>query len=567
MSDITFTKDNKQYNVRITDKRKNNTYKKVYEVIFTADTVINSYTFKKDVSYCLKKIRVTPNAPAAQCREYFDLLDFKGEHLREILLYDDRAKETIDYCTDNNGNLPQGEIECITIEPFYEEIKIYQTGPDKIIDYIKQTIAALDELDSEKNRNLLPKNAEVSAHRDLKFENILLDNTGNVRLIDFASIKIVDDSTFNDTYTAPMSPCNTPPEYLIDTSISDKVASTGGTVEFSGSNRMAATEKSDVFALGLMLYNGITKNTPLTELFNINKVIDQSDAGDEKIKKFTNFFNRIKSEYDSDRDISCSWIEEELKRKNVSLDFKNNENFKSIFYESTRFYPDNRLTIEQFKQKLNELSFTDKNTTAPAEVILIDGSAINNDNEKFTIKTEIYHVINKINFPAHLLIYYNINENNKADLKHSICNDINEAKETVENNVSIDTRLGNSGLLHAMAQMIRILKTDCSKIKFYIFTDVFNNDDSFAGIQNVNSITELIDLAQCEIELTVYAKKHNNMSCRYTKIAYGADDNHKIAPATPPVGANKTGKYPTDKTGLFLYDESGKRVYIGYISD
>ncbi|MBQ3512241.1 MAG: serine/threonine protein kinase [Lachnospiraceae bacterium] len=79
-------------------------------------------------------------------------------------------------------------------------------------------------------------------HRDLKPDNILIDDSLNVKIIDYGLSKIVDFSSITSTGTQIGSPLYMSPEQLKDSKHIDY--------------------RADIYALGVILYEMVTKNIP-----------------------------------------------------------------------------------------------------------------------------------------------------------------------------------------------------------------------------------------------------------------------------------------------------------------
>jgi serine/threonine protein kinase len=86
-------------------------------------------------------------------------------------------------------------------------------------------------------------------HRDIKLQNIMLDEQGNVRLIDFGLSNFVEVGRFRNTFCG--TPAYAPPEILLGT-------------QYKG-------PEVDVWSLGVVLYSMLTAEFPFTTIAEILK--------------------------------------------------------------------------------------------------------------------------------------------------------------------------------------------------------------------------------------------------------------------------------------------------------
>ena len=89
--------------------------------------------------------------------------------------------------------------------------------------------------------NTIIENAGI-IHRDLKPDNIMIDDSLNVKIIDYGLSKIIDFSSITSTGTQIGSPLYMSPEQLKDSKHIDY--------------------RADIYALGIILYEMLTKNIP-----------------------------------------------------------------------------------------------------------------------------------------------------------------------------------------------------------------------------------------------------------------------------------------------------------------
>lgn len=89
--------------------------------------------------------------------------------------------------------------------------------------------------------NTIIENAGI-IHRDLKPDNIMIDDSLNIKIIDYGLSKIIDFSSITSTGTQIGSPLYMSPEQLKDSKHIDY--------------------RADIYALGIILYEMLTKNIP-----------------------------------------------------------------------------------------------------------------------------------------------------------------------------------------------------------------------------------------------------------------------------------------------------------------
>lgn len=217
----------------IGEQLKSNPHKTVYsgEFLGSAPPGVTPYQ-----PYCLKII-TPPEVDILhfpQCREFYDLLDLTGPHLRKTLAKNDAADRISKELKASGRFLPLDGDIYVSVEPLYNHLKNPEEYSVKErLEIIRQVGLGCQELYQEENAI---GSYKIVSHREIKANNVCVDNSGCIKLIDFASIKIDDPSVANKdtTFLTPMSPSNTSPEYID---------------EAFG----CSSEKSDVFALGTLL--------------------------------------------------------------------------------------------------------------------------------------------------------------------------------------------------------------------------------------------------------------------------------------------------------------------------
>lgn len=92
-------------------------------------------------------------------------------------------------------------------------------------------------------------------HRDLKPENIIVTENNNVKILDYGISKVIDYTTITSTGQFLGSPLYSSPEQITDSKHLDK--------------------RSDLYTLGVIYYELLTKKYPYTDYSNIGALVDQ----------------------------------------------------------------------------------------------------------------------------------------------------------------------------------------------------------------------------------------------------------------------------------------------------
>jgi len=134
-------------------------------------------------------------------------------------------------------------IEGNTLEKIIESDSL---NLNQLIKKVKQTALIIDDLHKQ---NII--------HRDIKPSNIMIKDNGDVILLDFGISKCLNDATLNNLTNQPIgTPAYMPPEFL-------------------QSKGLKSTAKSDIYSLGVMLYEIATKTLPFfSEGISFNLVND-----------------------------------------------------------------------------------------------------------------------------------------------------------------------------------------------------------------------------------------------------------------------------------------------------
>lgn len=189
--------------------------KRIYRGNFVGANPCPSLIFP-DREYMLVEINVDSGVSqpsgAPQARQYWDVAEFEGDHLRQVLSRSDSAQQLADELQKNS--LPTNG-RYLIIEPVYLPAAPYiqQMSPYEKLDLALQGCQALEELTS------FHYPSRVLCHRDFKLANLMIEPMADffrVRLIDFASLcRDGGDGTIHGA----VSQGNTAPEvvYLEDT--------------------------------------------------------------------------------------------------------------------------------------------------------------------------------------------------------------------------------------------------------------------------------------------------------------------------------------------------------------
>ena len=315
--------------------------------------------------YCIKQISVNINDyhdskryPA--CREYFDLFDFKGDHLRQILARNPRAIQ-VEKELRKNGKITESYPLCFVVEPAYQSPHEWFRNCDAKsvearLDLNAQFAMGCQELRREENK---VNGRTVDAHRDLKDANGVLDVVDGklrVRLVDYASIHLNQETAAarspirrksDATIGGVMSRQNTAPEDLKYTHW--KVGAT-----------------TDVYALGMMLASLFLRNQK-GEYFNPNtQWIDwfwprQPEDLEDKDKQIADAFYRCQKAFDKAENVDVPWIEQALQERGIVFrweDLADEDILRSIrrlIVRATRIDPEQRISLDDYLEELQRI--------------------------------------------------------------------------------------------------------------------------------------------------------------------------------------------------------------------
>lgn len=159
-----------------------------------------------------------------------------------------------------------------------------QTLTQWIIDNPKPKLEKVRDIIEQIAKGLYAFHRLEMIHQDIRPENIMIDETGCVKIIDFGSTKVAgldDISTFTEQFFIQGTAMYTAPEYFLG---------------FQG------TQKSDIFSLGVITYQMLSGAFP----YGINVSKSNSKSAQKKLK-----YNSI---YDEDKKNIPLWVDEALKK-------------------------------------------------------------------------------------------------------------------------------------------------------------------------------------------------------------------------------------------------------------
>lgn len=371
----------RQYQFRGIEKHTRRSRKNIYKGHFV-DTAPAG--LRPNVPYCVKIIHVkSQKLDAPQNREYFDLVDFQGDHLRQILAWNPAAEACVDSLR-KTGTCGNAE-NCIIVEPLLEPCdRLFKNCSKQAchlrLDAMWQFAKGCEELTKDENK-LGPY--YIQAHRDLKRDNILMQllaEKPRYRIIDFASVRLNKEypvPTKNDvlvdpgeTFHSAMSADNTAPEDL-----------DGSPFRVSG--------KTDVYALGMMLAElfvtiqdspSNNPNIPWVLLHGWDKKYPQTT-----VCNLNRSFGEMLEKYEPTAAWDNTWIEQDLAACGRRVQWESMadqtvlNSIRKLFFDSTRIDPAKRINLPQFIERLEEIIRMEKRSTSriPVSVYLFDQTSFN----------------------------------------------------------------------------------------------------------------------------------------------------------------------------------------------
>lgn len=345
---------------------------------------------KPDVTYCIKIINVNvKNWDLPQCREYFELVDFKGEHLRPILARNPAAQSCAKQL--RQTGTCQSIANCIIVEPLLKPSDpLFQDCSKKPIgmrlDALLQIALGCEELTNPEN---VLGRYYIVAHRDLKVGNIMMlydSDVPHYYLIDFASVRLnkedplplsyYTENNLSNTFRGPLSQHNTAPEDL-----------DGSHFKISG--------KTDIYALGMLM----------AELFMTIKDSSSNNPNacwtticgwfpnniDVTINNLNKGFTEALELYEPHATWDNTWIEQSLASHNRKLQWENMADahvltaIRKLFFDSTRIDPDKRVNLPEFIERLKAIIKLEQNSTSriPLSIYLFDQTNFNHHRQSY----------------------------------------------------------------------------------------------------------------------------------------------------------------------------------------
>ena len=229
--------------------------KYVYRVRFLGtDTVTltrTETTLEPGMHYVLKGVNLAPGSQKNRnpaFRDYNELWDFRGDHLRKLIAVDDDGWYYV-----TTGNITSSDKWCMLLEEemdcnlhtWMQQLRI-ESSIHTRLDLFYQLCCGLDELRTQSESVCRRK---IEAHLDIKAENALLKQTATgwrLCLSDFATVLMEGLYSFQTTLSDTiLSPSSTPPE----------VVDAGGL--------QSLTAAADHYALGILLIELFSSENPI----------------------------------------------------------------------------------------------------------------------------------------------------------------------------------------------------------------------------------------------------------------------------------------------------------------
>ncbi len=177
-----------------------------------------------------------------------------------------------------------------------------QTLTQWMIDYPKPTLEAVRDIAEQIAKGLLALHRQEMIHQDLRPENIIIDTTGTVKIIDFGSTRvegIMDINTYHEQDNLLGTALYSAPEYFLG---------------------KVGTPRSDLFSLGLIVYQMISGKLP----YGVQVARCTTKASQKKLKYLP---------LDSEENSIPIWIDETLKKALQVDPYERYEELSEFIYD------------------------------------------------------------------------------------------------------------------------------------------------------------------------------------------------------------------------------------------
>lgn len=177
-----------------------------------------------------------------------------------------------------------------------------QTLTQWMIDNPKPTLEAVRDIAEQIAKGLLALHRQEMIHQDLRPENIIIDTTGTVKIIDFGSTRvegIMDINTYHEQDNLLGTALYSAPEYFLG---------------------KVGTPRSDLFSLGLIVYQMISGKLP----YGVQVARCTTKASQKKLKYLP---------LDSEENSIPIWIDETLKKALQVDPYERYEELSEFIYD------------------------------------------------------------------------------------------------------------------------------------------------------------------------------------------------------------------------------------------
>ncbi len=177
-----------------------------------------------------------------------------------------------------------------------------QTLTQWMIDNPKPTLEAVRDIAEQIAKGLLALHRQEMIHQDLRPENIIIDTTGTVKIIDFGSTRvegIMDINTYHEQDNLLGTALYSAPEYFLG---------------------KVGTPRSDLFSLGLIVYQMISGKFP----YGVQVARCTTKASQKKLKYLP---------LDSEENSIPIWIDETLKKALQVDPYERYEELSEFIYD------------------------------------------------------------------------------------------------------------------------------------------------------------------------------------------------------------------------------------------